>query len=286
LKTPGEFHFMRRNSLLANCLLGALLISGVAFGQNKPPAAAASKGPGPKSQAEAQAVNAVIQAQAQSPDDMIKAVDALVSKFADTAYKSFALELEAEAWQKKGDNAKAIVFAEQALQADARNYDAASLLANILAATTRDTDLDKEEKLTRAEKYAHDAIDILEKDGKPPLFANVPDDQWAKTKASAEGLAYQALGQVATVRKKNDDAIAAYQKGVEVSPDPLMMIRLGRALAAAKRYDEAISWDEKVMSSDAPAQYKSFAQADRVRAVQAKGGPAPAAGAAPAPAAK
>jgi tetratricopeptide (TPR) repeat protein len=271
---------MRRNSLLASCLFGALLTSGAAFAQNKPPAAA--KGPGPKSQAEAQAVNAVIQAQAQSPDDMIKAVDALVSKYSDTVYKSFALELEAEAWQKKGDNAKAIVFAEQALQVDPKNYDAATLLANITAATTRDTDLDKEEKLTRAEKYAHDALDILEKDGKPALFANVPDDQWAKTKAAGEAMAYQALGQVATVRKKNDDAIAAYQKGVEVSPDPLMMIRLGRALAAAKRYDEAVSWDEKVMNSDAPAQYKSFAQADRVRAIQAKGGPAPAPGAAPA----
>ena len=278
---------MKRNSLLAGCLLGALLTSGAAYAQKKgeAPAAAAPKGPGPKSQAEAQAVTAVLQAQAASPDDMIKAVDALLSKFADTAYKGFALELEAEAWQKKGDNAKAIVFAEQALQADPKSYDADNLLANITAQTTRDNDLDKEEKLTRADKYAHDAIDTLEKDGKPALFANLTDDQWNKTKAGAESLAYQALGTVALARKKTDEAIAYFQKGIELNPDPVLMIRAGRALLAAKKPDEAITYFQKVMDSpDAPAQIKSIAQADRVRAVQAKGGAAPAA--TPPPAAK
>jgi tetratricopeptide (TPR) repeat protein len=265
---------MKRHSLLATCLTGALLTSGAAFAQQK----GAAKGPGPKSQAEAQAVNAVIQAQAQPPDEMIKAVDALISKYADTAYKSFALELEAEAWQKKGDNAKAIVYGEQALQADPKNYDADNLLGNITAATTRETDLDKEEKLTRADKYAHDALDTLEKDGKPALFANLTDEQWAKAKASAESLSYQALGTVALDRRKTDDAITEFQKGIELNPDPVLMIRAGRALLAAKKPDEAITYFEKVMNSaDAPAQIKSIAQADRVRAIQAKGGAAPAA---------
>ena len=278
---------MKRNSLLAGCLLGTLLTSGAAFAQKKgdaPAAAGAPKGPGPKSQGEAQAITAVLQAQQQSPDDMIKAVDALLGKYADTAYKGFALELEAEAWQRKGDNAKAIVFGEQALQADPKSYDADNLLANITAQTTRDNDLDKEEKLTRADKYAHDALDTLEKDGKPALFSNLTDDQWNKTKAGAESLAYQALGSVALARKKTDEAIADFQKGIDLNPDPVLIIRAGRALLAAKKPDEAITYFEKVMNSpDAPAQIKSIAQADRVRAVQAKGGAAPAA---PAPAAK
>ena len=37
-------------------------------------------------------------------------------------------------------------------------------------------------------------------------------------------------------------------------------------------YDDAIGWFQKVMdSNDAPAKIKSIAQADRVRAIQAKG---------------
>jgi len=53
----------------------------------------------------------------------------------------------------------------------------------------------------------------------------------------------------------------------------------------AGKPDDAIAVLDKVMASaDTPAQIKQFAQAERVRAVQAKGGPKPAA-TTPAPAA-
>ena len=74
----------------------------------------------------------------------------------------------------------------------------------------------------------------------------------------------------------------------KTDPDPVLMIRTGRALLAAKKPDEAITYFQKVMdSADAPAQIKSIAQADRVRAMQAKGTlPAPGAAAPAAPTAK
>jgi tetratricopeptide (TPR) repeat protein len=266
---------VRKEALLS---AGASIQIESAFAQAPAPAQPAAKvdkkGPGPKSKAEVDAVNAVIQSQAQSSDEQIAASEALLTKFADTIYKGFALELEAEAYQKKGDNAKAIVFGEQALVAEPKNYDADNLLANVLAATTRDTDLDKDEKLTRADKYAHDAIEALDA-GKPAIFSNASDAAWAKTKAGATSLAYQALGNVALARKKTDEAVADYQKGLDANPDPVLMIRAGRALLAAKKYDDAIAWFQKAMDSvDAPAQIKSIAQADRARAVLAKG-PAP-----------
>jgi tetratricopeptide (TPR) repeat protein len=265
---------MKLRTLLTTCLLGALAASGAALAQAPPakPAVSTKNAFGPKSPAEAQAINAVIQAQTQPPDEMIKAVDALLGKFADTVYKSFALELESEAYQHKGDNAKAIVYGEQALQADPKNFDADNVLANVTAATTRDTDLDKEEKLTKADKYAHDAIDTLEKDGKPPLMANQNDEQWTKTKNGAESLAYQALGTVALTRKKTDEAIEDFKKGIELNPDPVLMLRAGRALMAAKKFDEAIAYDQKVLDlPGAPDQIKNIAKADKERATQTKG---------------
>jgi tetratricopeptide (TPR) repeat protein len=255
----------------------AIPLSSGAFAQAPPTAAPPVKvdkkstGPGPKSKEEAQAVTAVFQSQTQGPDDEIKSVEALLSKFADTDYKSIALEFEGEAYQRKGDNTKAMVYGEQALAADPKNYDADNLLANILAATTRDTDLDKEEKLAKADKYAHDALDAIQ-GGKPALFAKATDDQWNKTKIGVEEQAWQALGLVAQDRKKIDEAIADFQKGVEAFPDPLLMIRLGRAFYAARKYDDAIVWYQKVLdSSDAPAQYKNIAKQDKDRAIQAKG---------------
>jgi tetratricopeptide (TPR) repeat protein len=264
---------MIRPVLLATLSLAALLGAGIALAQApaQAPVKVEKKGLGPKSKEEAQAVNALFQSQVNPPDEQIAAAEALITKFADTVYKGFALELEAEAYQKKGDNAKAIVYGEQALAADPKSYDADNLLANVLAATTRDTDLDKEEKLKRAEKYAHDALDALEA-GKPAVFANASDAAWAKTKAGAQEQAWQALGIVAQDRKKPDEAIADFQKGIDASPDPLLMIRMGRAYYAEKKFDEAIALDQKVMdSADAPAAYKSYAQADRARAMQAKG---------------
>jgi tetratricopeptide (TPR) repeat protein len=268
-----------RSAQLTICLLAGVAAAGVIAAQAPP----AGGGPtavkkasgsqfGPKSKGEADAVNEVIQAQAKTPDDMIKAVDNLTAKYADTLYKSFALELAAEAYQQKGDNAKAIVYAEQSLAADPKNFEADNLLANVTAATTRDTDLDKEEKLTKADKYAHDALEVLESGGKPQLYSNATDEQWAARKKQAESLSWQALGTIALTRKKNDEAITDFEKGVALNPDPVLLIRTGRAQLAAKKYDDAIANFEKVMNApDAPAQIKSIAQADRVRAVQAKG---------------
>jgi tetratricopeptide (TPR) repeat protein len=268
---------MKRSSLAANFLLAASISAGAAFAQAPPspqPSVKVDKsgGLGPKSAAEANAVKAVMQSQTGTPDEQIAAVEALVTKFADTVYKSFALEIEAEAYQKKNDNTKAIVYGEQALAADPKNYDADTLLANVLAATTRDTDLAsiREENLTKAEKYAHDAMAAVE-EGKPPLFAKASDAAWARTKSGVQEQAWQALGIIAQDRKKPDEAVADFQKGLDAYPDPLLMIRLGRVLYAEKKYDDAISWDQKVMdNADTPAQLKSIAQADRARATMAK----------------
>lgn len=255
---------MRRLVLLTLCLLAA----SVAFAQKKGPATPANPpGPGPKSQAEVQAVNAAIQA--QTADDRIKAVDDLITKFPKTDFKSFALVMEAESWQAKGDSVKTIVFGEQALQADPKNFDADNILANTLAATTRDTDLDKDDKLTRGEKYAHDSLDLLNTGTRP---FTTPEQTWPKVKADAQAQAWQALGMIAIVRKKSDEAIADFQKGIDANASPLLMVRLGRVLLAQNKNDEAISWDDKALASpNLPPQVKSIAEADKARAVAAKG---------------
>jgi tetratricopeptide (TPR) repeat protein len=243
----------------------------VAFAQAPPantPAAPkkVKTGPGPKTTAEQQAIQALLQA--QMPDDVVKAAEELVTKFPTTDFKAFALEREGEAYQQKGDNAKAIVFGEQALEADPMNFDADNLLANVLAATTRETDLDKEEKLAKADKYAHDSLTTL--DG--PKSWMYGEAQWTKVKAAATSQAYQALGNAALVRKKTDEAVADFEKGITANPDPVLMIRTGRALLTAKKPDEAIVWFDKAINApDVPAQIKNIAENDKKRAEQSKG---------------
>jgi tetratricopeptide (TPR) repeat protein len=237
-----------------------LLTAALAFSQSKAM-------PKPKSRAEAQAVNAMVQA--KDPDSAIKAADDLVTKFHDTEYKSMAFYIQADSYQQKGDNAKAIVFGEQALMADPMYIDPMVLLANVLSTTTRDTDLDKDEKLTRADKYANDALMLLATAQKPdPKMA---DDKWTSYKNGEIAQAYQALGNDALTRKKTDDAVANYQKGIEAVPDPLLMIRAGRALLTARKPEEAAAWFDKAINAPGVSdQIKNIATQDKARAMAMK----------------
>ena len=96
---------MRRLALLTLCLVPALTVATltvattVASAQTK---AATGKGAPKMSKGERDAVQALLQSQA--PDDRIKAADDLITKFADTPFKSFALFQEADAWEQKGDH--------------------------------------------------------------------------------------------------------------------------------------------------------------------------------------
>lgn len=223
-----------------------------------------------KSKAEAEAIQAMQQAQQSgNPDAVIKACEDLVGKFADTEFKGYALGAEAEAYEAKNDHTKAIVYGEQALAADPGAFTTDTLLANIYANTTRDTDLDKEEKLTKAEKYAHDAITAVQAAPKPN--AQVSDADWASAQKSEQAQAYQALGTVAVTRKKYDEAMADFQKGIDLSPDPVIMLRAGRAALVFKKPDDAIVWFDKAAASpNADDKIKGIAASDKARALAMK----------------
>jgi len=252
---------MKRLAITGICLLTAT----AAFAQQQQQM---KKKPPTQSKAEAAAVNAMLQA--QTPDDQIRTADELITKFSNTLYKSFALFTEADAWEAKNDHAKAIVFCEQALAADPKNFDAEILDANITAAQTKPTDLDKAEKLTSSEKMARHALEVIPTVSKPDLFA-LTDAQWEKMKNQSASRAWQALGLVASVQKKPDESIADYEKGLALDPNPILMLRVGRALEAEKKYDQALEWMDKVIASpDAAAQIKDIATKDKNRVTAEK----------------
>ena len=241
---------MKRLAITGMCLLAAT----AAFAQKKP---------GPRSKAEGAAVNAMLQA--QTPDDQIRTADALITKYSDTVFKSFALGIEADAYEAKNDHTKAIVFCEQALAADPKNFDAEILMANIIAAQTKDTDLDKADKLQNAAKFAKGALDMIPTVPKPVLF-QMTDDQWAKQRDAASSRAWQAMGLIATVQKKPGEAIDDYEKGLALVPDPVLMVRVARAMEVEKKYDDAIGWlDKAIASPDGSAQIKEIATKDKAR---------------------
>jgi hypothetical protein len=77
----------------------------------------------------------------------------------------------------------------------------------------------------------------------------------------------------ALTRKKTDLAITEFKTSVDIAatPDPATYVRLAVAYNLAGKYDDAIATADKVATIPGAApQVKSVAQAERVRAIQAK----------------
>jgi len=233
----------------------------------------AQKQPQPKSQKELDAVKAMFEA--QDPDVRIKAADELMTKFADTEFKSLALYLTAASYEQKNDFEKMVIWCERTIQADPKHYACMLMLAGGIAKRARENDLDLTEKLARSDAYAKSALEAL-KDAPKPNPA-LPDDQWAATKKDFVAQAHEAYALAAMLRKKYDVAIAEFKEAIDGAgtPDPATMVRLGQAYNQSGKYDDAVAILDKVMATaNVHPQIKQFAQAERVRAIQAKSGPA------------
>jgi tetratricopeptide (TPR) repeat protein len=255
--------------------------------QAPPPAKGASaqasgpKAPAPKSKAEVEALQA-LQAAGTDPDKAIAAAEALITKFADTDYKSIALYIEADAYERKSDFNRMQIFAERVLEADPQDFRAALMLAKHFAIHTGENDLDREEKLGKAEKFANQVIESMKTLPKPNPA--ITDDQWTEARKDSTAEAYNNIGLANLTRKKYDAAAAAFKSAVEANsrPEPAYMVRLASALQSGGKNDEAILWCDKVAAMpDAHPQVKNVAASIRAAAVKG-GGKAP--GGAPPPA--
>lgn len=209
------------------------------------PGQAKPTGPAPKSAAEQQALMALMQAQG-NPDAVIKAGDELLTKFADTDFKELALLTMASGYQQKGDNDKAQIYAERVLEVNPKSFQAQLMIGEMLAGRTRENDLDKEEKLSKAEKNLKDAIANVSAAAKPN--PQLTDAQWDEGKKYVIAQAHNGLGMAALVRKKYDTAIAEFKTAAETDPQPAYEVRLASAYESAGKHDEAIAACDKVLA--------------------------------------
>jgi tetratricopeptide (TPR) repeat protein len=247
-----------------------------------PPAKAADPGQMPvakamkaQSKAELEAWNALV-AVASDPDKVIAAAENLITKFADTEFKGLALNIEADAYQKKGDFNKMEIYADRVLEGNPQDSQALLMLAKYYATHTRENDLDREEKLGKAEKYATLLIEVAKTLPKPS--AQFTDEQWAEARKDTAAEAYNAIGQANLTRKKYDAAAAGFKSALDAgaSPEPAYMVRLALALQNAGKNDEAIVWCDKAAAvPNVHPQVKAVAAQIRATAVKAAAAKAP-----------
>ena len=237
---------------LALCAV-SMLFGGLAWAQ---------KPPQPKSQKELDALKAWQAATA--PDDRIKAIESVLTNFADTDFKVFLLEDAMQTEQRKGDYAQVVFYGERLLEADPKNGFALVTLAGETARHTREFDLDKEEKLAKVDKYAKSAIDASKDMVKPR--PDITDEQWDNVKKDLQAQAWEAMGQAALLRKKFDDSIADFKQAIAVqaTADPATWVRLGQAYEeGGKLADATESFDKAINAPNVSPQVKAVAQAKK-----------------------
>lgn len=228
-----------------------------------------TKQPKMKSPKEQEAVMAMFNA--QDADARIAAVEDLLTKFADTEFKPLALYIAAASAQQKNDFEKMMIYGERTLEADKQNYGVMLMMGQGLAQKTRENDLDKEEKLTQASKYATEALKLVVDAPKPR--PDLPDEQWATAKKDFEAQGHETLGMVALTRKKTDEAIRELKLAVDTQPqkDPATLVRLALAYNDGGKFDEAVAVIDQINAiPDADPVIKQAASQQKVRAMQGK----------------
>lgn len=245
----------------------ALAVAGALFGQS-----ASTKQPKPKSQKEAEAYNAMVTAPDADADARIAAAENLITKFADTEFKALALYIATEGYQRKNDFEKMVIYGERALEADPKMYAVMLILAPGYASKTKEFDFDKDEKLSKAEKFANEGIALVKTAAKPDNSA-ISVEQWSAIRNDFMSRGHEALGMTAMARKKYDAAVAAYKEALALqpTPDPTTMLRLASALNQLGKWDEAMPLLDKIKESpEAVPIVKQEAARERVKALMAQ----------------
>jgi len=248
------------------------------------PAQAPPKTPAPKSQKELDAVLAI--QNAPDPDARIKAAQELVAKFADTEFKEFALQMETLSHQQKNDFDNMMIAGERTLEVNGDNVVVLITLSQSIPQRTREHDLDKDEKLGKAEKFAKKAQMLIPNLAK--FNPQIADEEWTGYKKSAMSQVHEALGMISFTRKNFEAAEQSFKMAAEVAPqpDPTTFYRLGMACKVQKKYDEAIAaFDKATAAGGVQVGGKDLAAQEKADTIKEKSAGAAKPAAPPAPAA-
>ncbi len=233
----------------------------------------------PKSQKEVEALQAI--QNATDPDARLKAIDNLLTNFADSEFKIAVLTVAVETARQKNDPTLVNIWADRALQANPKDYVAMDDLASVTAAQMKEFDLNLKDEVAKVDKNAHGAIDNVKDATKPN--PNMTDADWAGYKADLVAAAHEALGLSNMAQKNYTGAIDEYKAGLAAHSNSVLMVRLGQAYTQNNQYDEAIAeYTQAMADAGASPAVKQVAQAGKANAEKRKAA-ASAAPAAPAP---
>ena len=276
LLSAATFAFSQANST-APAPQSGTAASGTATQAPAQPPAHSKGAPQAKSQDEFKAYQEVI----AKPDtaQMEQAADAFAQKFPTSELRTVLYTGLLNTYRNAGAIDREIAVGRKSLAIDPTDPVPNVLVALALAQATRDTDLDKEDRLNEASKDAQRAIDNIDTGMAVP--PNTPPEKVQSAKNSILEMAYETEGTVAMTKKDFPTAEAAFRKGLEVDPakpDGVLYLRLAIALDNQKKYPEAMEATENAIKyNQAGSEAQNLANQEKTRLQKLMGSSTPAA---------
>jgi tetratricopeptide (TPR) repeat protein len=207
-----------------------------------------------------------------------KAADDFATKFPDSELRVVLYKAAMQKYQQANNADKMLDMAHKTLTYDADDPEALLGVAQVLAERTRDTDLDKDQRLAEAKKDAERSLVTIDTD--VPSSGNDPDRVNAY-KGYLRSEAYEILGTLAFNAKNWSEAESALRKSIDAFPqqlDPVAVFRLAVALDYQNKVPEAMKYiDQAVdLTKDRPdSGVGKAARDEKDRLAKLSGGTAP-----------
>jgi tetratricopeptide (TPR) repeat protein len=251
-----------------------------ATGQQAPAAAAplGKRPPQAKTQPEFDAYKTAA-ASADAPS-LEKAADDFATKFPDSELRILLYKTAMQQYQRTGNSEKIIAMGRKALAIDPDDPESLVTVASELAEKTRDSDLDKDQRLDEAMKMSQKALQTVETDVAVP--ANTPQAQIDAYKGQLKSFAYSIIGTLEFKKDQFAQAEADLRKSIDAfpsQPDPVVVLRLAISLDRQEKYADALKEANKAVDltqDGTPAGQLARQERDRLAQLVNKPAAAPA----------
>lgn len=175
------------------------------------------------------------------PVAMEKAADDFAAKFPESELRVLLYKNATRLYQNANNPDKMQEMARKVLAIDPNDPESLIAVAEVLTERTRDTDLDKDQKLAEAKDDVDKALKNIDND----VPAGVPPDKVEMYKNLVRSNAYSILGTLEFNKNNFPGAESAFRKSIDAfpqQPDPITILRLAISLDKQDKYADAMTY--------------------------------------------
>jgi tetratricopeptide (TPR) repeat protein len=176
-----------------------------------------------------------------------KASDDFAAKYPESELRPLLYRSAMQRYQQANNGDKMLEMAKKVVAIDPDDPEALVGIAQVLAERTRDTDLDRDQRLAEARKDAEQSLTTVDTDIPTTGY---PPDQLAAYKGFLRSEAYAVLGKLSSDAKKWPEAETSLRKSIDAFPqqvDSIAVLRLAVALDMQNKIPEALKYADQAV---------------------------------------